>query len=321
MSSKIPDIWRLILSQVLPLLRPEFSKQSKPELTQSSWAKHIKSYCNVPEAYNDFFNPLQAAGCPFPYTILTPSHRRSSYRTSEKLICALDDAIYVLELNEKKPAVQCYPLEGISYVEFWTALLASSFTICGVNGHGVYTSSTLIFNSVTDYLFTPILDSARRVKTDFTLGEGNVTTGPFDHLVKANYKFMKFAERSLLDGEKVLHFILQPEIQEKVLTVFSRSYYKTISPTHMSILTDRELILIREEDTRRKEDRYGGVWDYIPLSKIDFLFLGELDDNLLQLVIQLPGSVRLNCLYQRALKGELDRLVDRFRQITVGHIS
>lgn len=316
MLAKIQDILRLILSQVLPLLGTEFSRQCNGDLTQSSWAKLIKSYCCVPEAYNDFFGLLQAAGRPFPYTVLIPSHRHSSHRTSEKLICVLDDAIYVLELNEKKLAAQCYPLEGIYYVEFLTALLASSFTICGANGHGVSASSTLIFNSVTDYLFTPILNRARRAKMNATTLEDYSNTGLFDHLVKVNYKFMRYAQRSLPEGERVVQFILQPEIREKLLTYLQKTYYRTISPAHMSILTDCELILIREDPVRRVEDKYGGIWDYIPLCKIKSLCVHEHAANLLLLTVLLPENICFELLFQIAVAGEVEQLVEGFKQLT-----
>jgi len=67
----------------------------------------------------------------------------------------------------------------------------------------------------------------------------------------------KFLLRLVMGGEKVIHSILQPEIRESMFTVLGKTYFRTISPPHMSILTDRELIMIREELTRRKEDRYG----------------------------------------------------------------
>jgi hypothetical protein len=289
-----------------------FPKLSGAELARSSWAKPIESYSEVPEVYKDFFAPFLAQGNAFPYTVLSPSHERFIHRTSEKLICEVENEIYVLERNANTFETQCYPLEGISYIEYRTALLASSIKICGVTSHGVYTSSTLKFNSVTDYLFTPIVKRVRHAKINSTKAVENTKPEEFDYLAKVNYKFMNYARHCLLRGETVIHSILQPEIRESVLTILGRTYYKTISPTHMSILTDGELIIIREEAGRRKEDRYGGIWDYIPLNKIISLSLSEKDSNLLLLSIQLSESVRLEFLFQGTVKEEVNQLLDRF---------
>lgn len=78
----------------------------------------------------------------------------------------------------------------------------------------------------------------------------------------------------------------------------------------MTILTERELILIREESARRKEDRYGGIWDYIPLSKIISLSLNENADNLLALTVQLLGNIRFEFLFQSSVKEEIKQLCE-----------
>jgi hypothetical protein len=94
--------------------------------------------------------------------------------------------------------------------------------------------------------------------------------------------------------------------------------HRTISATHMSILTDRELIVIREDATQRKEDRYGGIWNYIPLNKIISLSLSEIDNNLLVLLIQLPENIQLELLFQVSARGEINQLMNRFKELTTG---
>lgn len=290
------------------------SKLSAAELARSSWAKSIESYAALPEVYKDFFASFQTDGRAFPYTLLIPSHERFIYRAPEKIICDFGQEIYILEKTGNTYITVCYPLEGISYVEFKTALLASSLKICGLASNGAYTSSMLIFNSVTDYLFRPILNTIRRADENAAKISEDSQPEQFDHLVKVNFKFMNYARYSLIGGEKVIGFILQPEIQARLLTVLKKTYYRTISPTHMTILTDRELIVIREEATRRKEDRYGGIRDYIPLGKIVSLSLMEKDDNLLVLTIQLPGNSRFELLFQGSARGEVEQLLDQLKK-------
>lgn len=310
MLTKMRNILRRTWGQANASTAIGLPKLSGAELARLSWARPIKSYASVPYVYKEFFYPFFIGGRAFPYTVLTPSLERFFHRDSEKLICNLQDEIWALERSGNTFEAQCYPLEGISYIEFKTALLASSIKICGLTDKGDCASSTFTFNSVTDYLFTPILNRARHAKIDVTTMVEDGEPAWFDHLMKVNYKFMNYAKRSLMAGENVLHSILQPEICESLISVLRKTYFRTISPTHMLILTDRELILIREENTRRKEDRYGGIWDYIPLSKITSLSLGEKANSLLVLSIQLPGNVQFELLYEVSAQEDVNHLRD-----------
>jgi hypothetical protein len=193
--------------------------------------------------------------------------------------------------------------------------------ICGVAQHGVPACCTLKFNSITDYLFRPIVERIRLATFDAQDPAQSSEREKFDHLVRLNYKFMSYARRSLLAGEKVVHTILQPEIWERVLTVLGKTYFRTVSPTHMSILTDRELIMIGEEYRRSGEDRYGGIWDYIPLNKIVALSLSRKGSNLLNLSIQLPDSACLDYLFQASAKRDVEQLLDCAKELTTGRLS
>lgn len=291
------------------------------EQTRTSWAKSIESYDAVPDVYRGFFAPLLADGQAFPYTVLTPSYEGFIHRTTEKLVCDLGHEICVLERKGNTFDTQRYPLEGISYVEFRAVLLDSHFKICGVTSRGVPASSTLRFNTVTDYLFTPLLERIRLAGADSKGAPPGLESKEFSHWIHLNYKFMNLARHSLLGGDRVVHAVLQPEIRTHVLTVLGRTYYRVVSPTHAAILTDRELIVIREEAWRGGEDRYGGIWDYVPLNKIVMLSLSEKVGNLLALSIQLPEGVYLDCLFEASAKPEVEQLLERFRELTTARQS
>jgi len=306
--------WRQVYTSTIALL----PTLSAAEQTKLSWAKPIESHTAVPNAYQDFFEPFLADGRGFPYSVLTPSYEGFIHRTTEKLICDFGHEIYVLERSGNTFEAQCYPLEGISYVEVRTILLDSCIKISGVTRQGIPAFSTFKFNSVTDFLFTPILERIRLAAVDSKDAVQSSELEKFDHWVRLNYKFMNYAKRSLLGGEKVIHTILQPEIRASVLTVLGKTYYRTISPTHVSILTDRELIMIREEERHSGEDKYGGIWDYIPLNKIVTLSLRGKDNNLLILSIHLPEGACLEYLFQASAEREINQILDRLRELTSG---
>ena len=286
------------------------------EQTRFSWAKAIGSYADVPAVYKNFFEPLHREGRVFPYTVLTPSFEGLIHRATEKLICDFGREIYILERKGDSFEAQCYPLEGISYVECRTILLDSRIKISGVTRQGASASSTLRFNTVTERLLIPIVERIRfatigsRDPVEFSEFE------KFDCWAGLNFKFMNYAKCSLLGGEKVIHTILQPEIRVIKLKILGMTFRKLISPTHMSVLTDRELIMIREEERRSGDNKYGGVWDYIPLNKITALSMKEKGNNLLALSVQLPEGAHLEYLFQASAKQEVNQLLEQFKELT-----
>jgi hypothetical protein len=314
MLTKIQNIFQFILDQVYNSI--ETPKRNDAELTKSSWAEPIKSYADVPDVYKDFFDSFLAHGREFPYVVLTPSYENFIHKTSEKLICDGGCEIVVLEKSGNTFETQHYPLEGIIYVEFRIVLLDASFKICGVTGLGVQTTSTFKFNSVTDYLFSPFLRRIRLAGANSTQMVQSKELEKFDNLYQRSYKFMNYGKRSLLGGEQVLHIYLQTEIREPILKFIGKALFKRISPTHMSILTDREFILIQEEETRSGKERYGGIWSYIPLRKISSLTLREKTDHLLGLTIWLTEDMSLELLYQDSAREELNQLLGCFKAIT-----
>ena len=86
----------------------------------------------------------------------------------------------------------------------------------------------------------------------------------------------------------MIQAIFQPEIRAKVFTLLGKSFYRMVSPAKAIILTDCELIAIREEEKACGAGRYGGIWDYLPLNKIRNVSLRERDGGLLALSVELP---------------------------------
>jgi hypothetical protein len=311
--TKIQNILPTIFKQT-PV--PEISQTptlSANQQTKLTWSRIIETHADVPEIYKPFFVDVEA----FPYTVFTPARAGFVTKATEKLICAFAREIYILEKNEGTFETQCYPIDGISHIEVKSILLDAHIKISGMTKQGVSTSTTIKFNSANEPLFKPILDKMRSAASDDKSAVQSLELDKFDHLLSLNFKFMNYARQCLLAGEKVIQSILQPEIRVPVFRVLGRVFSKTISPTHISILTDRELIVIREDEPQnRTVGRYGGLWNYIPLSKVTSLTLNGKDDDLLILSIQLPESIRLDYSFQASAKHELDQLLDRFNELT-----
>jgi hypothetical protein len=282
------------------------------EQTRLLWARAARSYDDVPEIYKSFFDslPLDKRD-PFPYTIITPKFKGFIRPESEKLICNPGDAVYVLEKVGNKLTSICYPLNDIYYIEVGAILLYSWVTITGVDINGALSSSTLKFNLVTDYLITPIVESIRCSTTAGTQANLDAETAHFDSLIHSNFKFMNYARRSVRPGEKVIQTILQPELRLEVFKLFSMPFSRLITTAHLTILTDSELIIIREDEKQGwlKGTRYGGIWYYIPLGKITAVSLTGKDHDLLVLSILLAENQNFDSLFQASKKSELELLL------------
>jgi len=286
------------------------------EKMKASWAEAVKTYAAIPDVFKSFFEPILTGERAFPYAVLTPSFEGFVQPQTEKLICDLGREICVLEKSGNTFLAQCYPLEGILYVEWRTILLDSQITIRGIIGNGDPASSTLRFNSVTDYLLIPIVNRIRLAGAASQVEIRNPELRNFDHWFDLDFKFMNFARRSILEGEKVIHAILQPEIRTRILSILGNRFSRRVSPTVASILTDRELIMIREEEKQIAKERYGGIWTYIPLNKIAKLSLSPKDANLLVFSVQLSSGDHLEYLFRSSAKREIDQLLERFGELT-----
>jgi hypothetical protein len=88
----------------------------------------------------------------------------------------------------------------------------------------------------------------------------------------------------------------------------------------LSILTDRELIIIKEDPEKwaGNDTRYGGIWTYIPLNKITAVSLGERDPNTLTLSIHLPQNDEVSSIFALANRSELEQFVGQLEKMRPG---
>ena len=313
------NIWDTFLASIrrrVAAIIARLTSLTPGEDVNTSWDQSIKSYTAVPEAFKGFFAPLIAEGRPIPYAVLTPTFEGFLHTTTEKLIFHLDREIWILERNGNSYLSQCFPLEGIRYVEVGTVLLDSRIRISGVTKNGIPAACTFTFNTATDILFTPILEVIRLAGAGSGGDPRQTESEKFDPWMGVSFKFMSYAKRSLLGGERVISAVLQPEIRSIAMAFLGLKFYRRISPTVAVILTDRELILIREEEKQIATERYGGSWDFIPLQKIAKLSLTPGETDVLVFSIHLPPADHLECLFQTSVKPDVDQLIDRFKELT-----
>jgi hypothetical protein len=283
------------------------------EQSKLSWARVAEFYDEVPAAYRDWLTPLLRGREAFPYVVLTPTYEGYFRRETEKLVCMLDGTLHIVERARDRVIPTSYRLDEISTMEVGLILLRGWLTVRGLAVSGLASSTTIRFNTVTERLFAPFFNEFRTGARPPTGASLDAQRAKFEVLIERNYKFMNYSRGSILPGEEVRCYVLQPEIREQLLRLFGRSLSRCISPTHIAILTDRELIAISEESGSLWQSfgtvKYGGIWQYIPRTRITAASIASRDDGLLALSIQLPRNDTMEMLFSPSSRPDLDALV------------
>lgn len=298
----------------------ELSKMTGARQTMLSWARVIESLERVPQPFQSPYKSAVGDIQKFPYTVFTPSFSSlKRHRTTEKLICAIDDILCIWERTNSGVTLTKYPLKDVSDFEIGAVLLFSWIRVSGVTKNGVADSTTIEYNAVTERYFTPFVNKLRSVLAGVEGNSLQTERDKFNFLAVDNFKFMNYAMRSLSGGEKVLQTVLQPKMGVPRITFAGRILFQTIlSLAHLAILTDRELIVIEdgEHGREKRSARYGGLWQYIPLKNITRTSLLEREDNLLVLSLTLsPTGRKAEFVFDVSKKQELFQLQDEIEKL------
>ncbi len=280
--------------------------------TKLTWATPISSFLDVPDLYKEFFQPLQKAGKPFPKTVLTPTYEGYIHPESEKLLCILEDSLYILKKSGASFETCCLPFAGIFCTELRSILLDSSIFFYGYDLDNTARKEYLRFNTISDYLFKPFIRQVRQCS--FQTGP-KVDLSHLEELIETNIKFASYCRHSLLPGEKIVQMIWQPEIKFGFLKRLSSRFRPLLIPSHVIMLTDYEIITIHESAPQTVNDKYGGIWHFMPLKKIQSLILKEQQDNLYVLEITLSDGTILPSSYLPTLSPQLDELLEKFNSL------
>jgi hypothetical protein len=186
---------------------------------------------------------------------------------------------------------------------------------------GQLTASTLRFNVVTEQLMLPFIEQIRPAAQHPAGIDLSTEQRKFDYLLTENYKFMNYARRSLLPGERVIQPLLQPEIRATLVTVLGRSWSRTVATAHIHILTNSEWIIIRDDEHApigHGQVRYGGIWTYVPLDRITGVTVSTRDDKRLMLTLQFPHDDHLDSMFAPANREALAAFLGQLASVAPG---
>jgi hypothetical protein len=279
---------------------------------QRSWARTAASLADVPPEFAPVVAGLVDQERRFPIVVIAPTFEGFLRRETEKAVCATTDEVVILEKRRRRVEVHRYPFAGVCLVEVRSVLLDARLKVVGLEaGSESPASSTICYSAVTDFMFTPIVARLRSAGRSDRIVPGRFENA-FSDWGRNNFKFMNYARKSLLGDEGEVEAILQPEIRRPIISAFGRTLWRSITATHATLLTDRELIDVRETLAPGVRERYGGVWTYLPLARIVGLSVVGDGDGLARLEVRLPCDLRLDLVFESSSRGDLDRLVSRF---------
>ncbi|MCX6079396.1 MAG: hypothetical protein NTW32_07670 [Chloroflexi bacterium] len=289
--------------------------------TMMSWPRRIESYEALPELYKNFFKAELADHSTFPYVVLIPPIDKP---ITEKLIIEREFAIQVLERTGSQVVEKNFSYPAMQILETGNILLYSWITFRSVTPTGLKSSALIEFNPATgDLLLAPFLNKMRPACLGVDEADFISERAKFDYLSSPNFKFMNFGRNSLVRGEKVSQIVLQPEILEPTWKILGWTFYRTVTTVHLTILTDQELILIREDERTQKikGGRYGGIWQFLPLRSLISASLTGPSNGLLTLTICLSAEETIQKQFAASSQPELERLCAKIQKLITETIT
>ena len=188
------------------------------------------------------------------------------------MVCCIDDRLIILEKTSGEPKCTAFPLNALNCLEIGGVLLKAWIKLQGQADHEMtLTTVALRFNAVTDWLFAPIVGRIRGAAAHPSDIPHDLELSKLDDVALPSFKFRNYARRSVLPGDRVIAVLAQPEMRRPVIRLGHWSYQRTIVMAHVVILTNRELIIIRDDpESPQSFDKTAmAASGYVPLNKIE----------------------------------------------------
>lgn len=231
---------------------------------------------------------------------------------NDAVLILLDEEVVVLEKQGEDIKTARFSMEEVQLVQMGSVLLDSWLKVCGKTDRS-HSCETVYFNTVMDALFEPVMETLRRKMLQLANKEAPIENEQLNDLKEISLKFYNYGTMSLLPGQRVLACAYQPGVK---LSFWKRGSGRETEP-HLLILTEEELLMIKETAERKKTvtQKYSGIWTHIPLVKISTIDLAPGNDEWGELIIQLEGQKDLTLHYQADHMEKAQQLIETLRSL------
>lgn len=277
--------------------------------TMSQWPVQVERPDQIPD---NFSEALDAAfGTDWPYSVYIPTNSWDDDGKRPKVFSMTDEGLACFEDMKTEVKHLFYPYEDIVFIEFGRMLLSSWVTVHGMVD-GDYSQFTVSYRTVQEDLLEPVIDRVRkRISPEEAMLQGQNGERLSD-LKNLDKKFLSYTKQSLLPDEKIINIIFQPGTRE------SGGLPMNDLPdhTHAVVLTDNELILIKEDNHRYRNihSNHGVVRDFIPLQHVTDLIAEPLD-KAYRMRVQVEDTDELDVHFAEAQVEKLTRLIEKFKKL------
>jgi len=270
----------------------------------------IKEVSELPAPLQAPFAGELKGGMPFPETLYIPACQWGEETCPDKIVADFEDRLLILEQDDEGVQSWVFPHGRINYVQNGRILLESWILVSGMID-GERKSHMILYNSVDEKKVFPLINTLRKRVNHMSEQEFN-NQEEFMDLYPDNLKFFNYSNRSVIKGEKVLFTLYQDSIKNR----FYRVIDNRIAPSHILILSDKEIIIITETLSKHKEaDSYSGVFTYISLHQVKDVLLPERAKNQFSLDIIMTGDDRITSAYTDDKEGELRQFVGKVKKM------
>lgn len=257
-------------------------------LTIRGWPRRIEPTDPFPHPFRRSFEELRIARDERATLLYSPRLRFGRYESTAKLLVWASPRLACLDARRGGVVTTTMTLDDVHEVEWGQALLQAWLRLVA---HGAAGPAVIRveFNAVGRDLYLPIAEAARsRVYAGARLSVGD-ERAKLNPLMSVDYRFVGLGRMALLPGAELRRFWLQPRVAGSFLRVFDQ----TRIPATLLMVTQAELIVVREQSIRGA-GRYGTTWSHMPLRSVEGVSLVlEPERRVLSLRIALPGGAEL----------------------------
>lgn len=312
MASSKQNPLRMIGEQVQSILPRQNSDSHKHMDAEAAIV--IQTLEKVPQIYQQFFRSHLAPGGTFPYTVLTPAYEVLGETVTAKLVCTIEHALYVLEEKENELIKVCYPIDEINTVEVIHRPSDLHVKVSGVTNLGSSSISVFGCSPTTSDVFSPLFQRIRLRIVSLNDKAPSRHMERLDRWQMKNTQVIDMARHCLMPGETLIEAILQPEIQPNIFST-DRAFRGPNCATHICILTDKELVMIREDLSLGKKDPGSTICNFVPLNKISSLAMTRESESLLTISIRLLNGELFESLFDVSLQKEVNHFLERTHEL------
>jgi hypothetical protein len=272
----------------------------------------ISSYDEIPTGFLAAF-PGGDEG--YPYSVLIPAEENSLFREdiNPQMLCLYQDRLINLEAIQGQVQTNEYALKSITSVEHGRVLLNSWLII-----HSASRNKTFNFMSTAEHVFSPIVEAIRGTggvhESEDSAAKTQEELAKLGYLWKLNIKYFNYAKQSIRPGATIQASVYQEDIPLSKLNFFGKPVFSSYLSGHLAVLTDRELVFIKESEEIREihDTSYGGAFSYIPLDKVKSVEFESIDDKKVDCLanIQLVDGKYYQFQFSTATAVQLDAFKD-----------